>query len=172
VVEQGCTVSDAQIGTNVHLRPGCVIDSSRIRDDACIGPFAHIRNGAEITQGAVIGNFVEVKNSRIGSGSKACHLSYLGDATIGAGVNIGAGTITSNFDGTTKHPTTIADRAFIGSNTTLVAPVAVGEQALIGAGSTITRDVPAGALSIARARQVNRAGRRSAGRSSRKKRTT
>ena len=119
-----------------------------------VGPYAHIRPGTVVESGARVGDFVEIKNSRIGSGSKVSHLSYIGDCQVGTGVNIGAGTITCNFDGRTKHQTIIKDGAFIGSNTNLVAPVVVGENSLTGAGSTITKDVPDGALGIARARQV------------------
>jgi bifunctional UDP-N-acetylglucosamine pyrophosphorylase/glucosamine-1-phosphate N-acetyltransferase len=108
-----------------------------------------------VEEGGRIGNFVEVKKSRIGRGSKANHLSYLGDATVGEGVNIGAGTITCNYDGKEKHPTVIEDRVFVGSNTSLVAPVTIGEGAVIGAGSTITKNVPAGSLAVERARQNN-----------------
>ena len=125
---------------------------------AAIGPFAHLRPGADVGEDARVGNFVELKKTTLGKGSKANHLSYLGDATIGAGVNVGAGTITCNYDGTIKSQTVIADGAFVGSDTTLVAPVQIGENAYIAAGSTITGDVPAGALGIARGRQENKEG--------------
>ena len=122
---------------------------------ACdIGPFARIRPGTELAEGARVGNFVEIKNSSLGAGTKASHLSYLGDSTIGKGVNIGAGTITCNYDGANKHRTVIEDGVFIGSNTQLVAPVTVGKDAAIGAGSTITEDAPAGKLTLSRAKQV------------------
>ena len=119
-----------------------------------VGPYARLRPGTVLADGAHIGNFVETKNSQVGVGSKANHLTYLGDAVIGAGVNIGAGTITCNYDGANKFRTTIGDNAFIGSNSALVAPVEIGEGATIGAGSTITRNAKAGELSVARARQV------------------
>jgi bifunctional UDP-N-acetylglucosamine pyrophosphorylase/glucosamine-1-phosphate N-acetyltransferase len=120
-----------------------------------LGPFAHLRPQTVVEEGGRIGNFVEIKKSRIGRGSKANHLSYIGDATIGEGVNIGAGTITCNYDGKIKHPTVIKDHVFVGSNTSLVAPVTIGEGAAIGAGSTITKDVPADALAVGRAPQTN-----------------
>jgi bifunctional UDP-N-acetylglucosamine pyrophosphorylase / glucosamine-1-phosphate N-acetyltransferase len=118
-----------------------------------VGPFAHLRPGADVGSEAHVGNYVELKNTKLGARSKANHLTYLGDATIGANVNVGAGTITCNYDGRTKNRTVIEDGAFIGSDTTLVAPVRVGQNAYVGAGSTITDDVPAGALGIARGRQ-------------------
>ena len=120
-----------------------------------VGPFAHLRPETVVGEGAKIGNFVELKKTTLGPGSKANHLAYLGDATIGARVNVGAGTITCNYDGTHKHPTVIEDGAFIGSDTQLIAPVRVGKGAYVAAGSSITEDVPAGALGIARGRQTN-----------------
>jgi bifunctional UDP-N-acetylglucosamine pyrophosphorylase/glucosamine-1-phosphate N-acetyltransferase len=135
-----------------------VITGSRIASDATVGPFAHLRPGTEIGPAAKIGNFVEVKKSRVGRGAKAGHLTYLGDATVGSNVNVGAGTITCNYDGYTKHETIIEDNAFIGSGTELVAPVRVGRNAYTGAGSTITKDVPAGALGVARSPQLNKPG--------------
>jgi bifunctional UDP-N-acetylglucosamine pyrophosphorylase/glucosamine-1-phosphate N-acetyltransferase len=123
-----------------------------------VGPFAHLRDGAEIRRRARIGNYVEVKKSVVGEGAKAQHLTYLGDATIGRDTNIGAGTITCNYDGVHKNPTTIGDEVFIGSGTELVAPVRVGSGAYVAAGSTVTGDVPAHALAIARARQTNKPG--------------
>src|SRR6185295_1032775 len=121
---------------------------------ASVGPFAHLRPETRIGRNARVGNFVELKKTTLGEGSKAPHLSYLGDATIGPSVNVGAGTITCNYDGKTKHPTRIEGGAFIGSNSTLVAPVTVGEGAYVGAGSVITEDVPEGALALGRGRQV------------------
>jgi bifunctional UDP-N-acetylglucosamine pyrophosphorylase/glucosamine-1-phosphate N-acetyltransferase len=123
-----------------------------------LGPFTHLRPGSEIGPGAHLGNFVETKKTRLGAGSKANHLSYLGDAEIGEGVNIGAGTITCNYDGVHKHPTRIGDGAFIGSDTILVAPLEIGERAYVAAGSTLTEPVPKGALALGRARQVNKEG--------------
>ena len=139
-------VKDAQIGDNVLLRNGCIISQSTIGSGAKLGPYAHLRPESEIGEEAHIGNFVETKKVKMGRGSKANHLSYLGDSTIGSGVNIGAGTITCNYDGTHKHPTKIGNNAFIGSNSTLVAPINIGDEAYIAAASCITEDVPADAL--------------------------
>jgi len=152
----GVVVKDSAIGNKVEIKPYCVITESIIEDKATIGPFAHLRPGAYIATNARIGNFVEVKKSYVGAGTKASHLTYLGDAKIGKDVNIGAGTITCNYDGKQKHKTVIEDNAFIGSNTALVAPVKVGKGALIGAGSVITEDVPPDILAIARARQIHK----------------
>jgi bifunctional UDP-N-acetylglucosamine pyrophosphorylase/glucosamine-1-phosphate N-acetyltransferase len=151
-------VEDTQIGDNVLLRNGCIISQSTIADGAKLGPYAHLRPGSEIGPEAHIGNFVETKNAKIGKGSKANHLAYIGDATIGTGVNIGAGTITCNYDGVHKHPTQIHDNVFVGSNSTLVAPLTVGEGAYIAAASCITQDVPAEALALGRSRQTNKPG--------------
>ncbi|HEV2021502.1 MAG TPA: bifunctional UDP-N-acetylglucosamine diphosphorylase/glucosamine-1-phosphate N-acetyltransferase GlmU [Terriglobales bacterium] len=151
-------LSDTEIGDRVLVRPGCIVDGARIGAGAVLGPYAHLRPGSDIGEEVHIGNFVETKMTRVGKGSKASHLSYLGDARIGAGVNIGAGTITCNYDGRQKHPTIIEDGAFIGSDSTLVAPLRIGKRAYVGAGSSITEDVPAEALAIARGRQVNKAG--------------
>ncbi len=146
-------ISDSTIGDRVLVRPGCVIDHSEIGDEALLGPYSHLRPGSEIGQGAHVGNFVETKKIKLGRGSKANHLTYLGDAKIGEGVNIGAGTITCNYDGVNKHVTVIEDGAFIGSDSTLVAPVRVGKGAYVAAGSSITHDVPDDALAFGRARQ-------------------
>jgi len=150
-----CMVQDSTIGNRVRVQPCCIIEGSSIAEGAKIGPFAHLRPEAVLEEGAHVGNFVEVKKSRIGRGSKANHLTYIGDADIGAGVNVGAGTITCNYDGRRKHPTVIEDNVFIGSNTALVAPVTIRKNALIGAGSTITKDVPENALAVARGPQKN-----------------
>ncbi|GAW91657.1 bifunctional UDP-N-acetylglucosamine diphosphorylase/glucosamine-1-phosphate N-acetyltransferase GlmU [Calderihabitans maritimus] len=150
----GVTVRDSRVGDNVSLQYS-VVTESEIGDGCSVGPYAYLRPGTVLAPNVKIGDFVEVKNSRIGAGSKVPHLSYIGDATIGTGVNIGAGTITCNYDGEKKWPTKIGDGAFIGSNTNLVAPVEVGEDAMVGAGSTITRDVPAGDLAICRGKQIN-----------------
>jgi len=133
-----------------------VIESARVRTGTTIGPYSHLRPGADVGPGARIGNFVEVKAARLRRGVKAGHLTYIGDSEVGENVNIGAGTITCNYDGKAKHRTIIKDGAFIGSNTSIVAPVTIGERAVIGAGSTITEDVPPGTLAIGRARQVNK----------------
>lgn len=149
---------DMEIADNVLVQPGCVLEHSIVRRGASLGPFSHLRPASDIGEDAKIGNFVETKKIKLGKGSKANHLTYLGDAEIGAGVNIGAGTITCNYDGFRKHPTTIEDGAFIGSDTTLVAPVRVGKGAYVGAASCITSDVPEDALAIARAQQVVKEG--------------
>jgi bifunctional UDP-N-acetylglucosamine pyrophosphorylase/glucosamine-1-phosphate N-acetyltransferase len=148
-------IQDSRIGDRVTIKSFCVLDGATVANDAVLGPFVHIRPQSEIGEGAKVGNFVELKKTVLGTRSKANHLSYLGDATIGAGVNVGAGTITCNYDGVSKHATVIEDGAFIGSDTQLIAPVTVGTGAYVGAGSSITENVPAGALGIARARQTN-----------------
>ncbi len=153
-VGPNCVVSRASIGSGTQVYANSVIQDAQVEADCRIGPYARLRPGARLGRGAHIGNFVEIKNSAIGAGSKANHLSYVGDATVGAGVNIGAGTITCNYDGVDKYPTRIGDGAFIGSGSMLVAPVTIGEQATIGAGSTITADAPAGKLTLARSRQL------------------
>ena len=157
-IHAGTRIVNSTIGDRVVIRNHTVISDSSVAAGAIIGPFAHLRPAAEVGENAHIGNFVELKKTRLGKGSKANHLAYLGDATIGEGVNVGAGTITCNYDGVTKHPSVIEDGAFIGTNTSLVAPVTVGRGAYVAAGSTITNDVPAGALGIARGRQENKAG--------------
>ena len=151
-------ISDSQVADNVLLRPGCIIDQSTIAAGAQLGPYAHVRPGSEIGEGAHVGNFVETKKTRMGRGSKANHLTYLGDSDIGAGVNVGAGTITCNYDGAHKHMTVIEEGAFIGSDSTLVAPVRIGKGAYVAAGSTITEDVPADALALGRTRQIIKEG--------------
>lgn len=151
-------IEDSTIGDHVLIRQSCLIAESQIDRGAHIGPFAHLRPGCHIGEDAHIGNFVEAKQTRLGKGSKANHLTYLGDAEIGSGVNIGAGTITCNYDGVAKHKTVIGDKVFIGSDSALVAPIVIGEGAYIGAGSTITKDVPADALAVARGRQVTKEG--------------
>lgn len=151
-------IRDSQIGENVQIRPGCIIDQSTVAPEVLLGPYSHVRPGSDLGQGAHVGNFVEVKKTRMGKGAKANHLSYLGDADVGAGVNVGAGTITCNYDGVNKHMTVIEDGAFIGSDATLVAPVRVGKGSYIAAGSTITDDVPADALALGRGRQAVKEG--------------
>ncbi len=148
-------IVDSTIDDSVVINNFCLILESHIRSGAKVGPFAHIRPQSDVGEEAHVGNFVELKKTTFGAGSKANHLAYLGDATIGENVNIGAGTITCNYDGKMKHPTIIEDGAFIGSDSQLVAPVRVGKGAYVAAGSSITEDVPAGALGIARGRQVN-----------------
>ena len=148
-------ISDSQIGDRVTINSFSLISGAHVAHGAALGPFAHLRPGATVGEGAKVGNFVELKNTNLGPRSKVNHLSYLGDATIGADVNVGAGTITCNYDGVGKHKTVIGDGAFIGSDSQLIAPVTVGKGAYVGAGSSITEDVPAGALGIARGRQSN-----------------
>jgi bifunctional UDP-N-acetylglucosamine pyrophosphorylase/glucosamine-1-phosphate N-acetyltransferase len=148
-------ISDSEIGDRVTINSFCVISGAQVANGAALGPFAHLRPGTAVGEKAKVGNFVELKNTNLGPRSKANHLSYLGDATVGADVNVGAGTITCNYDGVNKHRTVIEDGAFIGSDSQLVAPVTVGKGAYVGAGSSIVADVPAGALGIARGRQNN-----------------
>ena len=154
----GSRIIDSVVGADVTVKDCCVIEASSIAAGASIGPFAHLRPKSVIGEKVKIGNFVEVKKSTFGEGSKASHLSYIGDATIGKDVNIGAGVITCNYDGFEKHPTVIEDGVFVGSDAQLVAPVTIGRGAVVAAGATITRDVPAGALAISRAPQENREG--------------
>jgi bifunctional UDP-N-acetylglucosamine pyrophosphorylase / glucosamine-1-phosphate N-acetyltransferase len=151
-------IRDCEIADGVLIRTGCVMEGSRIGANAIIGPYSHLRPGSDIGEGAHVGNFVETKKIKLGKGSKANHLTYLGDSEIGSGVNIGAGTITCNYDGVNKHTTIIEDGAFIGSDTTLVAPVRVGKGAYIGAASCITEDVPDDSLGLTRAQQVIKEG--------------
>jgi bifunctional UDP-N-acetylglucosamine pyrophosphorylase/glucosamine-1-phosphate N-acetyltransferase len=157
-IHAGVRIVNSTLGDRVTVRNYCVITESTVAAEATIGPFAHLRPASDVHQGAHVGNFVELKKTTLGAGSKANHLTYLGDATIGRGVNIGAGTITCNYDGTTKHQTTVEDGAFVGSDSALVAPVTIGRGAFVAAGSVITEDVPSGALGIARGRQVNKEG--------------
>ena len=151
-------ISDSQISDNVLVRPGCIIDQSSVAAGAQLGPYSHLRPGSNIGESAHVGNFVETKKTKLGRGSKANHLTYLGDSEIGEGVNIGAGTITCNYDGIDKHMTIIEDGAFVGSDSTLVAPVRIGKDAYVAAGSTITEPVPAGALALGRSRQITKEG--------------
>ena len=153
-----CVIRDSEIGDEVMVLPGCAMEEARISAGAVVGPYSHLRPGSEIGEGAHVGNFVETKKIKLGKGSKANHLTYLGDAEIGAGVNIGAGTITCNYDGVHKHKTVIEDGVFIGSDSTLVAPLRVGKGAYVGAASCLTDDVPADSLAIGRARQIVKEG--------------
>jgi len=155
-IRTGSVLTDAILGDDVTVEPHCVVAQSRLDDRVIIGPFARLRPDNHVKAGARIGNFVELKKSTIGEGTKAMHLSYLGDAKIGTKSNIGAGTITCNYDGFHKYPTSIGNKVFVGSDTTLVAPVRLGDGAYVAAGSTITENVPADALGIARGRQVNK----------------
>jgi bifunctional UDP-N-acetylglucosamine pyrophosphorylase/glucosamine-1-phosphate N-acetyltransferase len=149
-IQAGCWIQDSKIGRQVVIKPHSVCDHAQLGDDCSVGPMAHLRPGALLKTKVKVGNFVEIKRSVLESGAKAAHLSYIGDASVGSSANIGAGTITCNYDGHGKHRTEIGDRAFIGSNTALVAPVRIGEGAIIGAGSTISRDVPKDALAVER----------------------
>jgi bifunctional UDP-N-acetylglucosamine pyrophosphorylase/glucosamine-1-phosphate N-acetyltransferase len=151
-------ISNSVIGDGVLIRPGCMLDQAQVMNGAMLGPYSNLRPGSEIGEGAHVGNFVETKKTRLGKGSKANHLTYLGDAEIGEAVNVGAGTITCNYDGERKHKTVIEDGAFIGSDSTLVAPVKVGKRAYVGAASCITEDVPPDSLAIGRARQIVKEG--------------
>jgi bifunctional UDP-N-acetylglucosamine pyrophosphorylase/glucosamine-1-phosphate N-acetyltransferase len=153
-VGAGCVLIDCEIGDDSELRVNSLVEGSTAGKGCVIGPFARLRPGTRLADGVHVGNFVEVKNSTLGPGSKANHLSYLGDSTVGSHVNVGAGTVTCNYDGVNKHRTEIGDGAFIGSGSMLVAPVSVGADATIGAGSTITKPAPAGKLTVERSRQV------------------
>jgi bifunctional UDP-N-acetylglucosamine pyrophosphorylase/glucosamine-1-phosphate N-acetyltransferase len=146
------------LGNRVLVRHGCIVTQSRVDDGVLLGPYAHVRPESEIGEGAHVGNFVETKKIRLGKGSKANHLAYLGDAEIGDGVNVGAGAITCNYDGVSKRKTVIGDHVFVGSNSTLVAPLTLGNGAYIAAGSCITEDVPEDALALGRARQTIKEG--------------
>jgi bifunctional UDP-N-acetylglucosamine pyrophosphorylase/glucosamine-1-phosphate N-acetyltransferase len=158
LIRSGTVIENSTLADRVVIRQSCVITDSTVLSGATIGPFAHLRPGSEIGEEAHVGNFVETKKTRMGKGAKAGHLSYLGDTEIGAGTNIGAGVITCNYDGVRKHPTKIGEGAFVGSDSTLVAPVVIGDGAFIGAGSCITKEVPAGALSVGRSQQVIKEG--------------
>ena len=151
-------ILNSEIGDGATVRPGSILDDARVGAGAIIGPYSHLRPGSEIGEGAHVGNFVETKNIKLGKGSKANHLTYLGDAEIGAGVNVGAGTITCNYDGVHKHKTEIGDNVFVGSDSTLVAPIKIGNGAYVAAASCITEDVPEGALALGRARQTTKEG--------------
>lgn len=154
-IHSGARIVDSRIGDGVIVYNHCVITGSTIAADARIGPFAHLRPNADVRAGAKVGNFVEIKNTVLGAGSKASHLSYLGDATVGTNVNIGAGTITCNYDGETKHQTVIGDGAFIGSDSQLLAPVTIGSGSYVASGTTVREDVPSGALAVSAGKQRN-----------------
>ncbi len=151
-------IENCTLGNGVLIRQSCVLEDSKVADGAQIGPFAHLRPGSEIGENAHVGNFVETKKAKLGKGAKANHLTYLGDAEVGEGANIGAGTITCNYDGVSKHGTRIGKGAFVGSDATLVAPINIGDGAYIGAGSCITKDVPSDALAVGRGRQITKEG--------------
>jgi bifunctional UDP-N-acetylglucosamine pyrophosphorylase/glucosamine-1-phosphate N-acetyltransferase len=155
-IDAGAVLTDAQVAAGTHVKPYSVVTESVVGERVEIGPFSHCRPGTRIDEDARMGNFVEMKKSHLMAGAKANHLAYLGDASIGKKANIGAGTITCNYDGFAKHKTTIEAGAFIGSDSQLVAPVTVGRDAFVAAGSTVTSDVPRGALAISRVKQVNK----------------
>jgi bifunctional UDP-N-acetylglucosamine pyrophosphorylase / glucosamine-1-phosphate N-acetyltransferase len=169
LIRSSTVIENSTVADGVLIRQSCVITDSVISNGAKIGPFAHLRPGSEIGEEAHVGNFVETKKARLGKGVKANHLTYLGDAEVGAGSNIGAGVITCNYDGVNKHTTMIGERVFVGSDSTLVAPITIGDGAYIGAGSCITREVPADALAVGRSRQVTKEGWAAAKRSRQKK---
>lgn len=158
MIRSGSRVVDTVVGNGCEILDHCLLEESRLGKKVRVGPMAHLRPGSRLLDEVRIGNFVETKKTTMGRGSKANHLTYLGDAEVGPQVNIGAGTITCNYDGTHKHSTVIGEGVFIGSDSQLVAPVKVGKGAYIAAGSTITADVPAGALGVARSRQSNKIG--------------
>ena len=151
-------ISDSRIGARSVVLEGCIVVDSTVGEDVSIGPYAHLRMGTTVADTARVGNFVEIKKSSLGVGTKSMHLAYLGDATIGKNVNIGAGVITCNYDGVKKHPTIIEDGAFVGTDSQLIAPVRIGKEAYVAAGSSITEDVPPESLAVARGRQVNKEG--------------
>ena len=153
-----CVIRNTQIGDGVNVLPGCVMDDSHVEDKAIVGPYSRLRPGSDIGEGAHVGNFVEIKKTRLGKGSKANHLTYLGDAEVGERVNVGAGTITCNYDGVNKYGTIIEDGVFVGSDATLVAPVRLGKGSYVAAATCVTDDVPQDSLAIGRARQVNKEG--------------
>lgn len=155
-IEAGNVIKNSQIGNACYIKPNCVIDQAKVGAGVDIGPFAHLRPNTVLSDHSKIGNFVEIKKSVVGQGSKVNHLSYIGDTTIGTDVNVGAGTITCNYDGVNKSQTIIEDNAFIGSNSSLVAPVTIGHTATVAAGSVITKDVDANALALGRGRQVQK----------------
>ena len=154
-IHSGVRLVDSRLGDRVTIHNHCVIANAVVENEAIVGPFAHLRQHAVVAERARVGNFVELKNTALGAGSKSMHLTYLGDATIGAGVNIGAGTITCNYDGVAKHRTTIEDGAFVGSDTQLIAPVTIGTGAYVGSGTTVRQDVPPGALAVSAGKQRN-----------------
>ncbi|MDP6977494.1 MAG: bifunctional UDP-N-acetylglucosamine diphosphorylase/glucosamine-1-phosphate N-acetyltransferase GlmU [Myxococcota bacterium] len=154
VIEPGCVIQgNSVLGEGVHLKSQCVVESSRLDDDVILGPMAHLRPNCHLMAGVKIGNFVEIKNSTLGEGSKSAHLTYIGDATVGDKVNFGCGVVVVNYDGLDKHRTTVEDEAFIGCNANLVAPVTVGKKTFIAAGTTVTRNVPEDTLAVARSKQ-------------------
>jgi bifunctional UDP-N-acetylglucosamine pyrophosphorylase/glucosamine-1-phosphate N-acetyltransferase len=157
-IGQGCILANSVVEDGAVVQPYSVFDQAVVRARAIVGPFSRLRPGADVGEEAHVGNFVELKKTRMGRGSKANHLTYLGDTTLGANVNVGCGTVTCNYDGEKKHPTVIGDGVFVGSDAILVAPITIGDGAYIAAGSTLTESVPAGSLALGRARQVTKEG--------------
>ena len=155
VIEGDSRIYNSRIGSKSHLKLGCYITDSVVAEQCSLGPFVQVRPGTELGSGVKLGNFVEVKKAKMGKGAKANHLAYIGDATVGAGSNIGAGTIFCNYDGVNKHHSELGEKVFVGSNSVLVSPVQLGDNSYVGAGSTITKDVPSGALALGRAKQTN-----------------
>jgi bifunctional UDP-N-acetylglucosamine pyrophosphorylase/glucosamine-1-phosphate N-acetyltransferase len=158
VVEGSALIIDSKLGRGATVKLGCRVEGAIIGAETGVGPFAHVRPGTELGSHVRIGNFVETKNAKLEDGAKASHLTYLGDCSVGADTNIGAGTITCNYDGYSKHKTTIGKGVFIGSNSCLVAPIEIGDGALVAAGSSVTKNVPADALALGRASQTNKEG--------------
>ncbi|HAI35262.1 MAG TPA: bifunctional N-acetylglucosamine-1-phosphate uridyltransferase/glucosamine-1-phosphate acetyltransferase, partial [Alcanivorax sp.] len=154
-VGPNCLIRNARIGSGTHIEANSVVDGAVVGEECQVGPFARLRPGTELAARAKVGNFVETKKAYVGEGSKVNHLTYIGDSRIGKGVNVGAGTITCNYDGVNKFQTVMKDGAFIGSNSSLVAPVTIGENATVGAGSVVTKDVPDQGLAVARGQQRN-----------------
>jgi bifunctional UDP-N-acetylglucosamine pyrophosphorylase/glucosamine-1-phosphate N-acetyltransferase len=150
-----CIITDSTIGDGVEIKANTIVEGSIVGDRAIVGPFARLRPGTVLASDTKVGNFVETKKAQVGKGSKINHLSYVGDAELGENVNIGAGTITCNYDGVNKHKTNLGDNVFVGSNSTLVAPIKVADGGFVGAGSTLTSDVPKDALAVSRAKQRN-----------------
>ena len=157
-IDGQCFLENSQISTKAHILWGSVVRDSKVGEGASVGPMAHLRPESELGAGVKVGNFVELKKTKMAAGSKASHLTYLGDATVGADTNIGCGTITCNYDGFGKHQTVIGAKAFIGSDSQLVAPVTIGDGAYVASGTTVTQDIPAGALALARAPLVVKEG--------------
>jgi bifunctional UDP-N-acetylglucosamine pyrophosphorylase/glucosamine-1-phosphate N-acetyltransferase len=155
VIEPNCVITNAKIGSGSRIKANTVIENAVVGESVDVGPFARLRPGTVLSNGAKVGNFVETKNAKFGEDSKANHLAYIGDAEIGAGCNIGAGTITCNYDGVNKHKTVMGDNVFVGSNSTLVAPLAIEAGGFVGAGSTVTKTVPENTLAVARGQQRN-----------------
>ena len=158
IIGPNCVVSDSKLDSGTVIKPNSVLEGAEVGKNCSVGPFARLRPGAVLGDDVSVGNFVEVKKSVFGAGAKANHLAYVGDSDVGAGANIGAGTITCNYDGANKSKTKIGKNAFIGSNSSLVAPVSIGDEATVGAGSTITKDVKDGELAVGRSSQKNVAG--------------